>query len=292
MRPVLYAMPGNQALAEGLARRRGIARLDLQLHRFPDGEARVRVQPPPAGSEAMVVCTLNRPDDKILPLLMVAATLREVGAGAVGLIAPYLAYLRQDRRFRPGEAVSSVIFGRLLATYFDWQITVDPHLHRLHSLAQAGMPHGSAVSAAPALAGWIRAHVPRPLLIGPDEESAQWVEPVAGLLAAPVVVAQKRRCGDREVALQLPDITRWRGLTPVLLDDIASSGETLLRAARDLRRLGWPAPWCVLVHGLLVANARQRLRAAGVAGIITTNSVPAATAQIDLSAILAAALPG
>jgi len=291
VRHAVYAMPGNQDLADALARRRRMARLALDLHRFPDGEGLVRVEEPPAGAEAIIVCTLNRPDEKILPLLMAADTLRELGANRVGLVAPYLAYLRQDARFRSGEAVSSGIFGRLLAEHFDWQVTVDPHLHRLRSLADAGMLQGRAISAAPALAGWLREQVRLPLLIGPDEESAPWVESVGALMAAPAVVATKRRLGDREVQVQLPDLSRWPGHSPVLLDDIISSGHTLLRSIEGLRALGMPAPWCVAVHGLFADDALERLRAAGVAGVVTTNSVPGETARIDLSELLAAALP-
>jgi len=284
-------MPGNQSLADALAHRRRMARLALDLHRFPDGEGLVRVAEPPVDAEAIIVCTLNRPDEKTLPLLMAADTLRELGAGRVGLVAPYLAYLRQDARFRPGEAVSSGIFGRLLAEHFDWQITVDPHLHRLRSLAEAGMPQGRAISAAPALAAWVHAHVERPLLIGPDRESAPWVERVAALIAAPAVVATKHRLGDHEVQVRFPDLSHWPGHCPVLLDDIISSGHTLLTSIEGLRALGMPAPWCVAVHGLFADGALERLRAAGVAGVVTTNSVSGETAQIDLSELLAAALP-
>jgi len=291
VRHVVYAMPGNQELADALAHRRRMARMALELHRFPDGEGLVRVEEPPVGAEAIIVCTLDRPDEKTLPLLMAADTLRELGAGSVGLVAPYLAYLRQDARFRPGEAVSSGIFGRLLAEHFDWQVTVDPHLHRLRSLAEAGMPRGRAISAAPALAGWLHQRVELPLLIGPDEESAPWVESVAALMSAPAVVTTKRRFGDREVQVQLPDLSNWPGHSPVLLDDIISSGHTLLKSIEGLRALGMPAPWCVAVHGLFADNALERLRAAGVAGVVTTNSVPGETARIDLSELLAAALP-
>lgn len=291
MTRTVYAMPGNEALADALARHRQLPRGALELHRFPDGESLVRVEGPPADGEAIVVCTLDRPDAKTLPLLMAAETLRELGARRVGLVAPYLAYMRQDARFHPGEAVSSRLFGRLLAQRFEWLVTVDPHLHRHRNLAEAGMPHGRAVSAAPAMAAWLQAHVARPLLIGPDEESAPWVEGVAALVAAPVAVAGKRRLGDREVRVSLPDLSRWHDRVPVLLDDIISSGRTLLDAIAGIRAAGLPAPWCVAVHGLFADDALACLRSAGVAGVVVTNSVPGDNAGIDLAGILAAALP-
>lgn len=291
MTRAVYAMPGNEALADALAAHQRLPRRALALHRFPDGESLVRVEQPPAEGEAIMVCTLDRPDAKVLPLLMAAATLRELGARRVGLVAPYLAYMRQDTRFHPGEAVSSRLFGQLLAQRFAWLVTVDPHLHRHHDLADAGMPPGRAISAASPIAAWLQAHVARPLLIGPDEESAPWVAGVAALLAAPSVVAGKRRLGDREVRVTLPDLSRWGDCTPVLLDDIISSGHTLLEAVAGIRAAGLPAPWCVAVHGLFADDALQRLHAAGVAGVVVTDSVPGATARIGLAATLAAALP-
>jgi len=290
MKRVVYAMPGNEDMADALARRLRLARHTLDLHRFPDGETLVHLQKPPTGAEALIVCTMNGPNEKTVPLLMAADTVRELGASRVGLIAPYLAYLRQDMRFRAGDAVSARLFGRLLREHFEWQVTVDPHLHRLRSLADAGMPDGKAVSAAPALAEWLQAHVQQPLLIGPDEESAPWVESVARLIGAPTVVAAKRRTGDREVSMRWPDLTAWREHRPVLLDDIISSGHTLLTAVAHLRAAGLPAPWCVAVHGLFADDALGRLYAAGVLGVVTTDSVPGATSRIDLSAVLAAAL--
>jgi len=291
MTRAFYALPGNEALAEALARRHDAPLLALDVHRFPDGESLVRVEPPPAEGEAVLVCSLHQPDEKTVPLLMAAATLRELGAARVGLVAPYLAYMRQDARFRPGEAISSRIFGQLLQERFDWLVTVDPHLHRIHSLAEAGMPQGKVVAAAPALAAWLRENVERPLLIGPDEESAQWVERVGALAAAPAVVATKQRFGDRDVRVRLPDLSLWRQRQPVLVDDIISSGHTLLETIAGMRAAGWAAPVCMAVHGLFGGDALARLRAAGVPDVVTTNSVPGETARIDLSADLAAALP-
>lgn len=291
MNRALYALPGNESFAALLAMQAAMPRHALDLHRFPDGETLVRVDPPPPRGEAVLVCTLDRPDPKLLPLLMAAATLRELGAARVGLVAPYLAYMRQDIRFNPGEAVSSRIFGRLLDEAFDWLVTVDPHLHRHHSLAEAGMPHGIVVHAAPQLAAWIRANARQPLIVGPDGESEQWAQEVATLVGAPAVIASKQRHGDREVRVSLPTLHRWAGYTPILLDDIIASGRTMLETIHILRAAGLPPPLCVGVHGVLAGDALEVLQHAGAAGIVTSNSIPGETALIDLSAPVAEALP-
>ncbi|MDE2307760.1 MAG: ribose-phosphate diphosphokinase [Xanthomonadaceae bacterium] len=285
----LYAMPGNEAMADLLVRHSGIPRRALDLHRFPDGETLVRIEPPPQGDVA-IVCTLDRPDPKLLPLLMAAATARELGAARVGLVAPYLAYMRQDTRFHPGEAVSAGIFGKLLGGAFDWLVTVDPHLHRYRQLDEACPLDARVVHAAPRAAAWIRDHVESPLIVGPDGESAQWANAVAAALGAPCVTASKERRGDREVRIELPGVERWPAHRPVLLDDIIASGQTMIETLHCLRRHGRPAAVCVGLHGVFAAGAREGLLAAGASRVVTSNSIAGSTALIDVSEDLAAAM--
>jgi ribose-phosphate pyrophosphokinase len=177
-----------------------------------------------AGRTIDIVCTLSQPDDKLLPLLLAADTARELGAAKVNLIAPYLAYMRQDKRFHPGEAVSSHTFARLLSSSFDHLTTVDPHLHRYPALASVYTIPSTTLHATPLMADWIAANVARPLLVGPDAESEQWVATIAGRIGAPHVVLGKVRHGDRDVDIDVPDLSAWADHTPVLVDDIASSG--------------------------------------------------------------------
>jgi ribose-phosphate pyrophosphokinase len=287
---LVYALPGNAAFARALCRHAGWQRGQLELHRFPDGESLLRLATPPHGVVALA-CSLQRPDAKLFALLAAAATARELGATQVGLVAPYLAYMRQDARFRAGEAVSARVIGDLLGRAFDWVVTVDPHLHRIHDLAEVFACRTTVVHAAPALAAWIRTNVRSPLLVGPDEESAQWVQAVADRLGAPCVVARKQRRGDRDVSVRLPSLARWRGHTPVLLDDIAASGHTLIDTARGVcEQLPQPAPVAVVVHGLLGRRSLEALHGAGIARLVTTNTVPGELAAVDVSALVARAL--
>ena len=102
--PSLVALPGNEHMAATLAGQLGTDLAGLELRRFPDGETYLRFTVEPAGRSLALVCTLAQPDEKILPLLFAAATARELGAARIGLVCPYLAYMRQDRRFKVGEA--------------------------------------------------------------------------------------------------------------------------------------------------------------------------------------------
>lgn len=285
--PLLFDLHDHAGLAPGLAAALGAEPGRIEQRRFPDGESYVRFESPVAGRAVLLLAALDRPDEKFLPLLFAAATARELGAASVGLIAPYLPYMRQDARFRPGEGVTSVHFARALSAAIDGLVTVDPHLHRRNSLAEIYDVPALALHAAPLLARWIAGAVERPVLIGPDQESGQWVAAVARAAGAPSLVLDKTRRGDRDVAVSVPDVERWRAHTPVLVDDIVSTGRTLIETVGHLRRAGLPPPICVAVHAVFAGGAHDDLRAAGVARIVTTNSLPHETNAIDLAPLLA-----
>lgn len=260
------------------------------MRRFPDGETYVRIASGVRGQRVAIVCTLDRPDDKVLPLLFLAATARDLGATSVGLVAPYLAYMRQDRRFADGEGITSAYFATLLSRAVDWLVTVDPHLHRRSSLSDIYAVPSVVVHAAPRLAGWIRANVQRPLLIGPDAESSQWVAAVAAAAGAPHVVLEKTRHDDRHVTVSVPDVERWREHTPVLVDDIISTARTMIATVGHLKRADFTTIACVAVHGVFADDAYEALRAAGAEQVVTCNTIPHASNAIDLSEDLAAAV--
>jgi ribose-phosphate pyrophosphokinase len=287
MNTIILALPGAERLAETLAQELHCAASTLELHRFPDGEGVVRLRTSVAGQRVLLVAHLDRPDDKTLPLLFAADAARELGAGELGLVAPYLPYMRQDDRFRPGEAITSRSYARLLSATVDFLVTVDPHLHRWPNLDAIYTIRTRVVAAAGAIAEWLQREVPQPMLVGPDSESEQWVADVARRIGAPWVVMEKVRRGDRDVDVRLPSGVDPAGRTLVLVDDIMSSGHTMAAAAQVLRAAGWGRPLCVAVHALLDAASQDMLQRAGVARIVSCDTVPHATNAISVASLLA-----
>ncbi len=284
------ALPGNEPLARALNELLGSQTAPIEHRRFPDGESYVRLHADPAGASIMLVATLDRPDEKLPALLFAADLARELGAARVGLVCPYLPYMRQDQRFNPGEALTSRSFARWLSSHLDWLVTVDPHLHRYASLDEIYALESEVVHAAPALADWIAEQIERPVLIGPDAESEQWVAAVADGHGLPWRVLRKKRHGDHQVSMELPDLSGLADHTPVLIDDIISSGGTIAEATRNLTEAGMAAPVVVAVHGLFGERSRELLHHAGVARVVCTNSVNAPESEIGLSHLLAPAI--
>ena len=292
MKSLVLCLPGNDRIANRIGASLDLDVRTVSVHRFPDGEARVRIDHSVSGRAVVLTASLDHADDKILPLLFTAGAARELGAASVGLVAPYLGYMRQDRRFEPGEGVSARHFAQLLSSAFDWLITVDPHLHRISRLEELYRIPARAAASAPLLADWIGHQVERPVIIGPDEESQQWIEQVAGLIGAPCVLLRKRRSGDESVAITLPDFRGVVGHQPVLVDDIIATGATMIEATRLLREAGWPAPVCVGVHAVFAGNAYQQLLAAGAANVVTCNTITHPSNGIDVSRCISEEVAG
>ena len=289
MNTVLLPLADDLPMATALAARLGARVGVLRWTRFPDAESLISIDPDIGGADVVLVASLNQPDRKALPLRFAADTARAVGARSVGLVAAYLAYMRQDRPFHPGEAVSARAFARFLDESVDWLITVDPHLHRIQRLDSVFRIPADCVSAAPWLARWIRERVERPMLIGPDQESAQWVERIAAEAGAPYQLLSKIRHSAAEVEVSPPDVGRLRDRTPVLVDDIVSTGGTLRTVLGQLRGRCEPAV-CVVIHPLFVGDAFESLYRAGARLVASTDCVPHASNAIRLDEPIAAAI--
>lgn len=286
---LIIPMPGNEPFAARLASQDGLDLGRLEMHRFPDGESLIRLLSDVTGREVALVCTLANPDSQVLPLLFAAAACRDLGCSRVTLVAPYLAYMRQDKQFRQGEAVTSRSFARIISAHFDQLITVDPHLHRFASLSELYNVTSCVVPSAPEIAGWVARNVTNAVIVGPDEESEQWVTEIAERCGAPFFVMAKTRRGDRDVDVIMPEIARFMGRQPVLVDDIASTGRTLVLAAERLTAAGLMKPFCVVVHAIFAEDAFPRLLSV-TSQILSTDAVPHESNRISVAASVASAI--
>ena len=284
---ILFPLPGNENLASALSEALAIELGDAIIRAFPDGESYVRIVSDVKGKTVFLISTLDHPNAKLLPLIFMAQTIKALGAKKIGLVCPYLPYMRQDKRFRSGEAITSILFAPLLSSGIDCMITIDPHLHRIKSLSDIyAIPHILTLHATPIISEWILHNIKSPILIGPDEESRQWVAEVAGLAHCPFVIGEKKRLGDADVQLALPNIKNTE-CTPVLIDDVISTGASMLEAIRQLHTQGFKKPICIGVHALLNAETINQLMCAGAANIVTCNTIPHPTNQINITSMIA-----
>ncbi|CAM3007736.1 ribose-phosphate pyrophosphokinase [Legionella worsleiensis] len=282
-KPLVFPLFDFDALACDIHTVCGYELGTLSAHQFPDGETVIKIESEVMSRSVFLIASLDTPNPKIAPLIFAAETARSLGASKVVLIAPYLAYMRQDKVFESGQGITSQYFARLISHYFDGLITVDPHLHRWHSLNELYQIPTQVLHAALPIARWIKNNIKKPLLIGPDEESRQWVHHIADEAGAPFVVLEKHRKGDHAVEISIPKLDRYLDKTPVLIDDIISTGKTMIEAVGILQRLKLPAPVCIGVHALFVQDAFAKLSAAGVRTIVTCNTIRHSSNAIDMN---------
>ncbi len=288
MSAIILAFADSMAAAGRLGTSLDLPVHQVAVHRFPDNEALIRV---PASAQSVILYrSLDDPDHKLIELLLAASAARDGGAGRVILVAPYLAYMRQDKAFHPGEAVSQKVMGGLLASHFDGLVTVDPHLHRVATLSEA-IPVIPAISlsAAPLLTTLINAK-DNPIITGPDSESRQWTEAIARPLGLETLIATKQRLGDRRVSLTIAEAKRAKGRRAIIVDDMISSGRTLTEAVKLLRRAGATSVEAIATHCLARPADLAFMTAHGITAIASSDSIDGPTSKAVLAPLIARAL--
>jgi ribose-phosphate pyrophosphokinase len=288
---VIQCLPSAARDGARLAARLGIDMCVIEVHRFPDGELRVTAGP--AAPTTIIYASFDMPNDKLLAVLFAAEALRRGGVKRLVLVAPYLCYMRQDAAFHQGEAISQKVVGKLIADVVDRVVTVDAHLHRTKNIADV-FPGIEAdnFSAMPANADFLKGagFEPGTIVVGPDAESEPWVRDLANRLHADCAVARKTRGGDRSVKINFANREMFAGRPVLLLDDIASSGGTILACTKALAAAGATSIDAVVTHALFPADMAPVFLNGGLRSIRSTHSVPHPTNAIELDVILAKAL--
>jgi len=284
----VIAGPSSPRLAAGVAKHLGAELVPAELRVFSDGESKIRLSRP-VGKRCLVVQSTHPPTDShLLQAMMIARKCADDGA-RVCLAIPYLAYARQDRAFLEGEVVTAALVARLLgASGAESVVTVDIH-------SQAAMSYFANiknVSSIPLLAGHARAKMglDRPLVVSPDAGGALRASEFARILGSDMVALKKSR--DRstgEVSIEEKIDVDVSGRNAILVDDIISSGGSIIKAAQVLRKNGAQKVYAMCAHALLIGDAADRIMAAGVHDIVATNSIPGKYASVDLSGALASA---
>jgi ribose-phosphate pyrophosphokinase len=286
MKKIFFAMPGNEQLTDALIQKEKAEKGIVEIRQFPDGETYVRILSEVKNKEVIIVCTLHEPNSKLLTVYFLSKTAKEIGAQRICLIAPYLSYMRQDITFHAGEGVTSTYFAHLISGFVDSLITIDPHLHRIKSLSEIYSIPTKVAHAANHISAWIKNNIDTPILIGPDRESEQWVSQVAKNAGVPYIILTKIRHGDRDVEVSIPHFDTYKDHTPILVDDIISTGRTVIETIGHLKNAGMKPTICIGIHAVFAGNAFQEIKDSGAKDIITCNTIAHESNRIDISDLL------
>jgi len=288
MPPAIVAGSAHLALAERVGAVLGVAPCGRTLERFADGELHVDITDSLRGRDVYIVQPTSPPvDQHLVELLFLADACVRAGAARITAVMPYLGYARQDRRAEGREAVGAAAVARMIeACGVARVVAVDVHTPALEGFFRIPFEH---LGATRLLAASLRTPA-NPVIVAPDLGAAKLAERVQRYLQAPVAVIHKTRRSGSTVAVRtiIGDV---RGRTPVIVDDMITTGGTMEAAVRELLAAGCTPPAAVLAtHGLFVGPAVARLDALPVEPLIATDTVVAAARPAHLQVVSVAPL--
>jgi len=264
---------------------------DLHSVKYPDGETLVRFKQKLVGRKVLVVQTMHpSPNDSLVELLFALNTARELGAGKICAVVPYFAYARQDKRFNDGECVSNkIVAGMIEHAGADAFVTVTTHLHRISTLSEVFSIPAVNVLLTKEVADYASAKLHSTLVVGPDWESGPLVRDVALRLGVEQFVFKKKRLSGTRVKNFEAGGLDCKGERILLLDDMASTGNTLISVAKILKKQGAKKVDCTVVH-LLDDEGGRKILKNGIDSIACSNSIERKFSKIDCSRQLAFAI--
>ncbi len=277
MKPLIIGGTSAQVLAHKVARELKLESTKTEFKKFPDGEKYVRILADVEGKEVVFIQSMYKtPDEYLFEYFLVVDTLKDLGAKKVAGVIPYFSYSRQDDRFKPGEAISFKTVAKLIENVgTDEIITIDLHLHRVEVLSRVFKIPSKNITVMPFLARYVKENLNLEdlIVIGPDEEAEKWAKTVAEELKTDFDILEKERISPTEVVIQ-PKKLNIRGLNVLIIDDIISTGGTIIKTIEVLKKEGAQRIIVVCAHPLLINNALPKIYDAGAEMVIGTDTIP------------------
>jgi len=279
----------SEALATKVAHGLGTESAKLEIKKFPDGEKYLRVLEDVKREDVIVIQSISRtPDEFLFEYLLLVDTLKDLGAKRVVSFIPYFAYARQDERFNPGEALSFKTVSKLIEDIGTDEIyTIDMHQHRVLRSSDAFKIPSRNLSAMPLLADYVEktGNLRKPLVIGPDTEAEQWARLAAERLRTDYDVFEKKRLGSENVQIR-PKKANARDRDVLIVDDIISTGGTIVEALKILFSQGAKKIDVACTHPLLISGALAKIYEAGAQNVIGTDTVQSPVSYVSVAPLI------
>jgi len=287
---IIIGGSSSQDLAAKVANELGVKAGALEVRRFPDGERYVRILSEVKGSSVAVIQSIHHtPDELLFEYLLLTDALKDLGAKKVVAFIPYFAYARQDERFKSGEALSFKTVTKLIECVGTDEIfTIDMHQHRVLKSSEVFKIPSHNLSAMRLIADYVQKHgkLEHPLVIGPDAEAEQWAKIAADRLHTDYDVFLKKRLGDAHVEVR-PREANANGRDVLIVDDIISTGGTIVEAVRILQSQGVRRIQVACTHPILAPGALEKIKETGVQDVVATDTVPSPISHVSVAPLIA-----
>ena len=273
----LISGSAHPALAERVARELKTSLTPLELGRFPDGEVQLRVAESVRGADVYVIQPTSPPvDEHLMELLLLADALRRSSVERINAVIPYFGYARQDKQTRGREPISAKVVADLIERVGVHRvIAVDLHAPQIQGFFNIPVDHLSAVRL---FAEYLvrEGLTENAVVVSPDAGRAEEARRLSEILELPMAMLAKRRTGPTETQVTYV-IGEVRGLRPILIDDIVSTGGTIRRGVEALVAAGArPEAVVMATHPVLVGRARENLAHPAIARVVFTDTIPLA----------------
>jgi len=285
---IIIGCSHGKHIAEKIAKKAKRRYSELFVERFPDNELHIKFNARLIKNRKVILVQsfYDNIDSCLMEVMFAAKTAKDLGASSVTLMAPYFPYMRQDKMFDYGEVVSVHVLGEILSKIIDEVYILDPHLHREKTLGHIFSIEAHRLTANPLIAEYIQKNIKNALIVGPDWESYKWAKRTAELIGCESTILLKKRHSARNVEVRFQEDVDVKGKNIVLVDDMISTGNTLIKTIKAMQKLGVTKVTCIAVHGIFAEKALEKLKETG-AKVVTSNSLPGKVAKIDVSSLFA-----
>ena len=282
MDKIVIGLENSKELAKNLAKKIKAKYLDVNVSSFPDGDLYLRVLGD-VSKKVVYVCESFQPNPNktLLDLFFLGKTLKDLKAKKVIFLVPYLGFMRQDKRFNSGEAINAKIMSQIINECCDKIITIDPHLHRILKMSDV-FTNGINLTANHLIAKYIKNNFKNFVIIGPDWESFQWAEEIAKETNSKNTVMDKTRFSGRKIENKIKKEIDLKGKNIIIVDDIISTGKTMIGALKEAKKRGARSVNAIGVHGLFIEKGYEKMKKAGFNKIVSTNTIIHKTNKIDI----------
>jgi len=284
---------GGRLLTALVAQELGLKASKVEIKRFPDGEKYIRIDDDVSGEDVAIIQSMHHePDNFLFEYFLLCDTVRDLGAKRVIGVLPYFAYARQDSRFNPGEAVSFRTVTKLIEDVGTTELfSIDMHQHRVGRVSDLLRIPVYNLTAAPLLAEYVKANMQleKPVVIGPDEESEQWASAAAKVIGADHDILRKKRLGAEKVEITARSLN-VRGRDVLIMDDIISTGGTIVEATKILKGQGARRVLVACTHPILAQDALAKIYESGAEVVVGTNTVPSPVSYVSVAPLIAGAI--
>ena len=278
---LIASFPETRLVAKKVAGMLNAEYSDIRQASFPDNESKIKLTENPKNKTTIIISSFSKePNKKIIETVLASNIAKDYGSNKVIILALYLPYMRQDAHFELYDSLSAKSVIKMLSNNCDELITIDPHLHRIESLRKISK-NAREISTNNLLAGYIKSRYARFTIVGPDNESQQWGKRIAEQLNKEAIILKKTRTSSEKVKIHYKKLPS----NILIIDDIISTGQTLLETIKMAEAQGAENIVCIGIHGLLLNGIDKQITKH--AKLITTNTIQNKYAEIDVSPLIA-----